>query len=155
MINLNTSISNEFTNNTNQYDNSTIEIKRFSRCVSSSSSLYLKSEQDSFLFNESTSIYGEYDTKVNHHYHYANSGRFVPEPNIALLSFMLVVGTCVMALFLKKLRRSNFFSSYIRRTLSDVGILISIVLAVCVDIMIKNKTHINTQVIVLTSKLGS
>jgi hypothetical protein len=100
-----------------------------------------------FLFNESTSIYGEYDTDVNHHYHYANSGRFVPEPNIALLSFMLVIGTCVMALFLKKMRRSNFFSSYIRRTLSDVGILISIILAVGVDILIKNKTHINTQVV--------
>ena len=132
----NSSISNEF-------NNSTIETKR-SRCAASS--FNLKADQDYFTFNESTSIFGEFDNDVNHHYHYANTGKFVPEPNIALISFMLVIGTCVMALLLKKLRRSNFFGSYIRRTLSDVGILISIILAVGVDILIKNKTHIITQV---------
>lgn len=36
-----------------------------------------------------------------------------PEPNIALLSVIYVVCTCCMALVLKKLRRSNFFSSYV------------------------------------------
>jgi hypothetical protein len=133
---LNSSISNEF-------NSSTIETKRL-RCAALS--FNLKNDEDFFIFNESYSIFGEYDNDVNHHYHYANTGKFVPEPNIALISFMLVIGTCVMALLLKKLRRSNFFGSYIRRTLSDVGILISIILAVGVDILIKNKTHIITQV---------
>lgn len=36
-----------------------------------------------------------------------------PEPNIALISIMLLIGTCVLALSLKKLRRSNFFGSYV------------------------------------------
>ena len=36
-----------------------------------------------------------------------------PEPNIALLSVIYVVCTCCMALVLKVLRRSNFFSSYV------------------------------------------
>ena len=48
-------------------------------------------------------------------------------PNIALISLILLIGTCVVALLLKKLRRSMFFGAYVRRTLSDVGILISIV----------------------------
>ena len=33
------------------------------------------------------------------------------QPNIALISALLLVGTCVMALFLKKLRRSTFFGT--------------------------------------------
>ena len=68
-----------------------------------------------------------------------------PEPNLALISVSLLIGTCVIALVLKKLRRSRFFGSYIRRTLSDVGILISIVLMVLVDFLIKKKTNIDTQ----------
>lgn len=35
------------------------------------------------------------------------------EPNIALLSLILLIGTCVMALTLKKLRRSIFFGAYV------------------------------------------
>ncbi|CAF0838647.1 unnamed protein product, partial [Brachionus calyciflorus] len=67
------------------------------------------------------------------------------EPNIALISLILLIGTCAMALLLKKLRRSNFFGSYIRRTLSDVGILISIILMMAVDYCIRQRTEINTQ----------
>ncbi len=67
------------------------------------------------------------------------------EPNKALLSLIYVVLTCYMALILKKLRRSNFFSSYVRRTLSDVGILISIISMVLVDCLIKSKTDIDIQ----------
>lgn len=51
------------------------------------------------------------------YYYYANAKyaekRSYPEPNIALLSVTYVIFTCCMALILKKLRRSNFFSSYV------------------------------------------
>jgi len=39
----------------------------------------------------------------------------VPNPNIALLSMILLIGTCVIALMLKKLRRSIFFGAYVRK----------------------------------------
>ena len=74
------------------------------------------------------------------------SAHHVPSPNIALMSLMLVIGTCVMALALKKLRRSVFFGAYVRRTFSDVGMLISIILMVAVDYLIESKTGLKTQV---------
>lgn len=37
----------------------------------------------------------------------------IPNPNIALLSLILLIGTCVIALALKKLRRSVFFGAYV------------------------------------------
>lgn len=36
-----------------------------------------------------------------------------PRPNIALLSLMLLIGTCSMALSLKKLRRSIFLGAVV------------------------------------------
>ena len=41
------------------------------------------------------------------------SSKHIPSPNKALLSLILLVGTCVMALTLKKLRRSVFFGAYV------------------------------------------
>ena len=73
--------------------------------------------------------------------------RRTQQPNIALLSLILLIGTCVIALALKKLRRSIFFGAYVRRTLSDVGMLISIILMVTVDNIIEQRTGVNTQVI--------
>ena len=67
-----------------------------------------------------------------------------PVPNKALISFCLLVGTCGLALILKKLRRSVFFGSYIRRTLSDVGILVSIVLMVLFNRLIEGSTFVRT-----------
>ena len=71
-------------------------------------------------------------------------------PNIALLSLILLTGTCAVALALKKLRRSVFFGAYVRRTLSDVGILITIILMVFVDSWIEQNTGLRTQVSVHT-----
>ncbi len=80
---------------------------------------------------------------------YANEKNHVnPNPNIALLSLILMIGTCVIALVLKKLRRSMFFGAYVRRTLSDVGILISIILMVLVDYIIQSETGVITQVVI-------
>ena len=68
------------------------------------------------------------------------------EPNVALFSLILLIGTCVIALGLKKLRRSKFFGSYVRRTLSDVGILVAILTMVGLDNFIQTKTGIKTEV---------
>lgn len=75
------------------------------------------------------------------------------EPNIALLSLILLIGTCVMALTLKKLRRSIFFGAYVRRTLSDVGMLISIILMVVVDYFIQDKTGVITEKLIIPDSL--
>lgn len=88
------------------------------------------------MTSEKESSFYDQDSYKNH----------TPEPNIALLSLILLVGTCVVALALKKLRRSMFFGAYARRTLSDVGILISIIFMVCVDSFIESNTGIKTQV---------
>jgi hypothetical protein len=42
-----------------------------------------------------------------------HSSKSSPSPNIALLSLILLIGTCVLALTLKKLRRSVFFGAYV------------------------------------------
>jgi hypothetical protein len=90
------------------------------------------------------------------------------EPNVALLSFILFFGTFAIAFVLKKLRRSTFFGGYvsmetsrlleiqllveifsilqIRRTVSDVGILISIITMVVLDYFIEMKTGIKLEV---------
>lgn len=76
-----------------------------------------------------------------------------PQPNIALISIILLFSTCAIALLLKKLRRSNFFGSIIRRSLSDVGIILSIICMVLVDYLIREKTHINTQKLIIPDQL--
>jgi hypothetical protein len=110
--------------------------------------------------NQSYSSYLNTDAKDDNCIYYRIENNFdsgdvtlskthVPSPNIALLSLILLIGTCVMALALKKLRRSVFFGAYVRRTFSDVGMLISIILMVTVDYLIQSKTGLKTQVIIL------
>ena len=48
------------------------------------------------------------------------SSKHIPSPNKALLSLILLVGTCVMALTLKKLRRSVFFGAYVSYSMTFV-----------------------------------
>ena len=114
----------------------------------------------SFTNNQSYSSYLNADAKDDNCIYYRIENNFdsgdvtlskthVPSPNIALLSMILLIGTCVMALALKKLRRSVFFGAYVRRTFSDVGMLISIVLMVTVDYLIESKTGLKTQVKIL------
>jgi hypothetical protein len=67
------------------------------------------------------------------------------EPNVALFSIILMVCTCAIALGLKKLRRSKFFGSYVRRTLSDVGILIAILTMVGIDYYVEKETGLRVE----------
>ena len=55
------------------------------------------------------------------------------QPNIGLVSLLLVLGTFFIAYWLRNLRRSHFFSSKARRVLSDIGVPIAMVLMVAVN----------------------
>ncbi|CAF1403791.1 unnamed protein product, partial [Didymodactylos carnosus] len=58
------------------------------------------------------------------------------QPNKALLSLIILLGTCFIALALKRFRRSKFFGRTSRRTLSDFGMSIALVCMVLVDHLI-------------------
>ena len=62
------------------------------------------------------------------------------QPNIALISSLLVLGTFFIAWYLRKLRNSHFLSSKARRVLSDFGVPIAMVVMVVVN-MISHKVE--------------
>lgn len=51
--------------------------------------------------------------KLCYDYTSGHKNKSPPEPNIALISLILVIGTCTLTLLLKKLRLSNFLGSYV------------------------------------------
>ncbi|XP_075961700.1 anion exchange protein 3 isoform X1 [Anarhichas minor] len=55
------------------------------------------------------------------------------QPNTALLSLVLMIGTFFVAFFLRKLRNSRFLGGKARRIIGDFGIPISILFSVLVD----------------------
>ncbi|XP_063744638.1 anion exchange protein 3 isoform X3 [Eleginops maclovinus] len=55
------------------------------------------------------------------------------QPNTALLSFVLMIGTFFVAFFLRKFRNSRFLGGKARRIIGDFGIPISILVSVLVD----------------------
>merc|ERR1719244_1664059 len=56
-----------------------------------------------------------------------------PQPNTALLSFILMFGTFFIAYFLRNFRNSNFLGRTIRRALGDFGVPLAIVIMVLID----------------------
>ncbi|XP_076858589.1 anion exchange protein 3 isoform X2 [Brachyhypopomus gauderio] len=60
-------------------------------------------------------------------------GPVLNQPNTALLSLVLMVGTFFVAFFLRKFRNSRFLAGKVRRVIGDFGIPISILLSVIVD----------------------
>ncbi|KAG7330936.1 hypothetical protein KOW79_004905 [Hemibagrus wyckioides] len=63
-------------------------------------------------------------------------GPLLNQPNTALLSLVLMVGTFFVAFFLRKFRNSRFLGGKVRRIIGDFGIPISILLSVVVDLCI-------------------
>ena len=55
------------------------------------------------------------------------------KPNIALLSTLLIIGTFLIAYYLRKLRYSHLLSSRARRVLSDFGVPFAMVLMVALN----------------------
>ncbi|XP_062907472.1 anion exchange protein 3-like isoform X2 [Mobula hypostoma] len=58
------------------------------------------------------------------------------QPNTALLSLVLMVGTFFIAYFLRKFRNSRFLGGGVRRVIGDFGIPIAILLMLIVDISV-------------------
>ncbi|XP_072322027.1 anion exchange protein 3 [Eucyclogobius newberryi] len=58
------------------------------------------------------------------------------QPNTALLSLVLMMGTFFVAFFLRKFRNSRFLGGKARRIIGDFGIPISILVSVLVDVSI-------------------
>lgn len=67
-----------------------------------------------------------------------DSGPILNQPNTALLSLVLMLGTFFVAFFLRKLRNSRFLGGKARRIIGDFGIPISILLMVLVDYSVPN-----------------
>ncbi|KAF5898078.1 anion exchange protein 3 isoform X1, partial [Clarias magur] len=68
--------------------------------------------------------------------HVLNESLLLNQPNTALLSLVLMVGTFFVAFFLRKFRNSRFLGGKARRIIGDFGIPISILLSVIVDLCI-------------------
>ncbi|KAF2358900.1 Bicarbonate transporter eukaryotic [Trinorchestia longiramus] len=66
------------------------------------------------------------------------SSAIPPQPNTALLSLLLMFGTFIIAIKLKKFRNSKYLGRGIRRALGDFGVPISIVTMVLVDYFIED-----------------
>ncbi|XP_064329575.1 band 3 anion transport protein [Phalacrocorax carbo] len=62
----------------------------------------------------------------------------VPEPNTALLSFILMAGTFFLAFFLRKFKNSAFLPGRARRLIGDFGVPISILVMALVDFSIED-----------------
>ncbi|KAM6115031.1 band 3 anion transport protein isoform 2-T2 [Phoenicopterus ruber ruber] len=62
----------------------------------------------------------------------------VPEPNTALLSFILMAGTFFLAFFLRKFKNSAFLPGKVRRLIGDFGVPISMFIMALVDFFIKD-----------------
>ncbi|XP_053118369.1 band 3 anion transport protein [Hemicordylus capensis] len=60
------------------------------------------------------------------------------QPNIALLSLLLMMGTFFLAFFLRKFKNSSFFPGKLRRLIGDFGVPISIFLMTLADFFIKD-----------------
>ncbi|XP_056144839.1 anion exchange protein 3 [Lampris incognitus] len=63
----------------------------------------------------------------------AGDGHLHNQPNTALLSLVLMMGTFFVAFFLRKFRNSRFLGGKARRVIGDFGIPISILCSVLVD----------------------
>ncbi|KAK1875285.1 Anion exchange protein 2 [Dissostichus eleginoides] len=65
-------------------------------------------------------------------------GKVVGEPNTALLSFVLMVGTYFIAFYLRKFKNSSFFPGTLRRIIGDFGVPIAILIMVLVDYSVED-----------------
>ncbi|XP_069760820.1 band 3 anion transport protein-like isoform X2 [Narcine bancroftii] len=61
-----------------------------------------------------------------------------PQPNTALLSFVLMFGTFVIAIFLRQFKTSQYLPGKVRRVIGDFGVPIAILTMVLIDFFIKD-----------------
>jgi hypothetical protein len=56
------------------------------------------------------------------------------------MSLLLTAGTCVLALWLKQMRQRLYFTTFVRRIISDFAISIAIVIMIAIDMMVGIET---------------
>ncbi|XP_004859284.1 band 3 anion transport protein isoform X1 [Heterocephalus glaber] len=61
-----------------------------------------------------------------------------PLPNTALFSLVLMAGTFILAMMLRKFKNSSYFPGKLRRVIGDFGVPISILIMVLVDFFIED-----------------
>ncbi|XP_051014727.1 band 3 anion transport protein [Acomys russatus] len=61
-----------------------------------------------------------------------------PLPNTALFSLVLMAGTFILAMMLRKFKNSTYFPGKLRRVIGDFGVPISILMMVLVDSFVKD-----------------
>ncbi|CAF4281539.1 unnamed protein product, partial [Rotaria sp. Silwood2] len=102
------------------------------------------SRQD--LFSSSNSLYNNSISKSN------DENQL---PNKALLSFIILIGTCFISVALKRFRRSKFFGRTTRQTLSDFGMTIALIFMVLFDMLVTKSAggHSLTQKITVPNSI--
>jgi len=85
----------------------------YCKSVNNSESILLKSYKTYSTWNDTTNLDNMTWLKQNEPLYLKKEKYSKPEANIALISLLLLIGTCAVALFLKKLRRSKFFGAYV------------------------------------------
>uniref|UniRef100_H2ZCT2 Anion exchange protein n=1 Tax=Ciona savignyi TaxID=51511 RepID=H2ZCT2_CIOSA len=73
----------------------------------------------------------EFNDSVTFNYKFAS-------PNTALLSTILMLGTFIIAYFLRQFKNSKFLRSSVRRTIGDFGVPIAIFAMVLLDVLIQD-----------------
>jgi hypothetical protein len=69
------------------------------------------------------------------------------------MSLLLTVGTCVLALWLKQMRQRLYFTTFVRRIISDFAITIAILIMIAIDMVVGYNTGIETPKLNVPNKL--
>ncbi|CAH6776235.1 band 3 anion transport protein [Phodopus roborovskii] len=89
-------------------------------------------------FSKLIKIFQDYPLQQNYTYVPMKPKPQGPVPNTALLSLVLMAGTFLLAMMLRKFKNSTYFPGKLRRVIGDFGVPISILIMVLVDSFIKD-----------------
>ncbi|XP_035304075.1 band 3 anion transport protein [Cricetulus griseus] len=89
-------------------------------------------------FSKLIKIFQDYPLQQNYTYVPMMPKPQGPVPNTALLSLVLMAGTFLLAMMLRKFKNSTYFPGKLRRVIGDFGVPISILIMVVVDSFIKD-----------------
>ncbi|KAK6165534.1 hypothetical protein SNE40_022447 [Patella caerulea] len=77
----------------------------------------------------------------DHEDHVLYTDKKIHQPNTALMSTILCIGTFLVAWFLKICRNSKFLGRHVRRALGDFGILLAILSMVLLDYLVTDQVY--------------
>lgn len=89
-------------------------------------------------FSKLIKIFQDYPLQQNYSHVVMKPKPQGPLPNTALFSLVLMAGTFILAMMLRKFKNSTYFPGKLRRVIGDFGVPISILLMVLVDSFVKD-----------------